>query len=214
MTRIFFSLTILLVVNITALTAVGQSTASAPHEPENTTSSIYKLAPFDMLMISVYGQPDLSSEQRVTDQGSISVPLLGEVSVGGLTVSQAQKQIEEAFIEQRYLVKPVITISIEAFSPKVITVLGEVTNPGSIEIPHGRNGLPIQIAIAQAGGFTGAAAKTNVKITRANTDATTTEPKNDTVNISAILESEGDEKLRSPYFVMPDDIIFVPRRLF
>ena len=108
-------------------------------DTSESSSSLYLLSPFDMVSISVYGQKDLSSSQRITDEGAVSVPLLGDILVGGNTVSQAQKLIERAFIEQLYLVNPVVTISIDEFSPKVVTVLGEVEKPGSIKIPPGRN---------------------------------------------------------------------------
>ena len=181
----------------------SQALASASQD-EN---AIYKLAPFDTLSISVYGQGDLSSEQRVTDIGTVSIPLLGEITVGDMTVSQAQKAIETAFIEQRYLVKPVVTISITEFSSKVITILGEVGSPGSIAIPTGRNTLPIQIAIAQAGGFTTASAKGDVKVTRKKAGG---KEVSEVVNVSAILDSSAGET----YLIHTDDIIFVPRRLF
>lgn len=81
---------------------------------ESSQSSVYLLSPMDTLVISVYGQPDLISQQRVSDEGTVSIPLLGEMTIGGLTVSKAQKSIEAALIERRFLVSPVVTISIEA----------------------------------------------------------------------------------------------------
>ena len=177
----------------------------------DSLASSYLLSPFDRLSISVYGQEELKSEQRVSDQGAVSIPLLGEISVGGLTVSSAQRTIEKAFIEQRYLVKPVVTISIEEFSPKLVTVLGEVSEPGSIVIPEGRNGLPIQVAIAEAGGFTGAAQKNDVQVKLAGNRKGQRKTATIIVNVGEILNanSGGDG-----YVVGPDDIIFVPRRLF
>jgi polysaccharide export outer membrane protein len=181
-------------------------------QTESVTNA-YLLSPFDKIVISVYGQEDLKSEQRVSDQGAISMPLLGDVTIGGLAVYQAQKLIEKAFVDQRYLVKPVVTISIEEFSPKVITVLGEVEKPGSIEIPAGRNGIPIQVAIAQAGGFTGAAQKGDVKVTRTSIGADAKEISFE-VDVAAILQAGGKSKTEQLFLSLPDDIIFVPRRLF
>ena len=189
----------------------GSFLFAQPQAGTTAESSVYLLSPVDKLAISVYGEPDLSSEQRISDQGTVSIPLLGETRIGGLTVSDAQKQIEAAFTAQRYLVKPVVTISIEAFSPKVVTVLGEVEEPGSIAIPEGRNGLPIQVAIAEAGGFTGAAQKTEVQLKRAalpGADAGSSQ----VVNVSALLQSNSKQK--NSVLAGPDDVIFVPRRLF
>lgn len=175
-------------------------------------SSVYLLSPVDKLSISVYGEPDLSSDQRISDQGTVSIPLLGETRIGGLTVSDAQKQIEAAFIKQRYLVNPVVTINIEAFSSKVVTVLGEVEEPGSITIPEGRNGLPLQVAIAEAGGFTGAAQKNEVTLRRATKPGQ--EKADDTlvVNVNDLLQSKNRQT--NVVYAGPDDVIFVPRRIF
>jgi polysaccharide export outer membrane protein len=175
-------------------------------------SSVYLLSPVDKLSISVYGEPDLSSDQRISDQGTVSIPLLGETRIGGLTVSDAQKQIEAAFIKQRYLVNPVVTINIEAFSSKVVTVLGEVEEPGSITIPEGRNGLPLQVAIAEAGGFTGAAQKNEVTLRRATKPGQ--EKAGDTlvVNVNDLLQSKNRQT--NVVYAGPDDVIFVPRRIF
>jgi polysaccharide export outer membrane protein len=175
-------------------------------------SSVYLLSPVDKLSILVYGEPDLSSDQRISDQGTVSIPLLGETRIGGLTVSDAQKQIEAAFIKQRYLVNPVVTINIEAFSSKVVTVLGEVEEPGSIAIPEGRNGLPLQVAIAEAGGFTGAAQKNEVTLRRATKPGQGKAGDTLVVNVNDLLQSKN--RLTNVVYAGPDDVIFVPRRIF
>jgi protein involved in polysaccharide export with SLBB domain len=173
---------------------------------------VYKLSPFDLLRVTVYGEKDLESEQRISDKGMLSVPLVGEVPVGGLTVSEAAKKIERSFVEQQYLRHPIITISIKEFAPKIVTVLGEVESPGSIEIPPGRNGIPVQIAIAGAGGFTGTAKTTEVNVTRAA--AITGQRGRAVVNVDEMLKSKGSSASNSVFLVFPDDVIYVPRRVF
>ena len=93
---------------------------------ESNQSSVYLLSPMDTLVISVYGQPDLISQQRISDEGTVSIPLLGEMAIGGLTVSKAQKSIEAALIERRFLVSPVVTISIEASLAKGLVPSGSI----------------------------------------------------------------------------------------
>jgi len=190
----------------------GSFLFSQAGKADSSQSSVYLLSPVDKLVISVYGQLDLTSEQRISDNGTVSIPLLGETSIGGLTVSKAQKLIEVAFIEQRFLVSPVVTINIEAFSPKIVTVLGEVEKPGSIAIPEGRNGLPIQVAIAEAGGFTGAAQKGEIQLRRASTPGSNGAGKFEVVDVSRLLDSKS--KRNESIIASPDDVIFVPRRLF
>jgi polysaccharide export outer membrane protein len=197
---------------IGTLIGIGSLLNAAELEPADY--AVYLLSPFDKITISVYGQEDLKSEQRISDQGAVSMPLLGNLTIGGLPVFEAQKLIEVALVEQRYLVKPVVTISIDQFSPKFITVLGEVDRPGSIEIPQGRNGLPIQIAIAEAGGFTGAAHTSEVSVTRDNADGGGDVEKSIKVDVSSILRSAKAGETKDFFLSLPDDIIFVPRRLF
>lgn len=197
----------LILVLLYSITLVAKDTAT-----DGYVSSAYFLSPVDMLMVSVYGQPDLDSQQRISDAGKVSIPLLGEVSIGGLTVSAAQKKIEADFTSEQFLVRPIVTISILEFSPKVVTVLGEVERPGSIKIPVGRNSLSVQVAIAEAGGFTGAAQKTEVQVQRASTTSELESPETLIVNVSELLQASDRPKKLT--LAGPDDIIFVPRRLF
>lgn len=190
-----------------SINLVAEDTAT-----DSYVSSAYLLSPVDMLMVSVYGQADLSSQQRISDAGTVSIPLLGETTIGGLTVSAAQKKIEADFISEQFLVRPIVTISIIEFSPKVVTVLGEVERPGSIKIPAGRNSLSVQVAIAEAGGFTGAAQKSEVQIQRASTISQLESPETLIVNVSELLQASDSPKKLT--LAGPDDIIFVPRRLF
>lgn len=178
-----------------------------------SSNMVYKLSPFDLVLVSVYGQEDLHSEQRISDQGHLLIPLLGEVPVGGRTVSEAAKSIEDSFVEEGYLRYPVVTISIKDFAPKVVTVLGEVENPGSVEIPPGRNGIPVQIAIAGAGGFTGTAKISEVRVSSGNVEGSDA-AQSKVVDISKLLDSKRELKKDDLFIVYPDDIIFVPRRIF
>ena len=174
---------------------------------------VYRLSAFDRIKITVYGEKDLSTEQLITDNGMVFMPLVGPIKVGGQTISGAAQMITQALISQEYLRKPVVTISIEAFSPKVVTVLGEVNKPGSIEVPPGQNGLPIEIAIAQAGGFTGTAKTTDVMIPRAGSGQN--KGRSSVVNVEKILRSkDGRGNSGNRVVVHPDDVVFVPRRVF
>lgn len=190
--------------------AGGSYTAVASQSAQRA-QIVYRLAPFDKISIAVYGEADLSTEQLISDDGKAFVPLLGPMELAGLTIAEAARLVEVAFVKQEYLRQPFVTISIEAFSPKVVTVLGEVKQPGNVSIPPGRNGLAIQIAIAEAGGFTGTAKAADVRVTRVIDDRggrTQT-----IVNVDDILNTKR-RKSQTDYIVQPDDVVFVPRRVF
>jgi polysaccharide export outer membrane protein len=173
---------------------------------------VYRLSPFDKVSILVYGEPDLSSVQLISDDGMAFVPLVGALPLGGKTIAEASRAVESAFINQEYLRKPAVTISIEAFAPKIVTVLGEVEKPGSVEIPPGRNGLPIQITIAGAGGFTGIAKTTDVNVTRSVVGGG--QNSSVVVNVDKILKSNRNTNKGGEFMVYPDDVVYVPRRVF
>jgi protein involved in polysaccharide export with SLBB domain len=171
----------------------------------------YQLAPFDLVQVAVYGQEDLTIRQRISDEGQLFLPLLGRVTVGGETVAYVSKLIEELLVHRGYLRAPVVSINIEEFSPKVVTVLGEVEAPGPVEIPPGRNGIPILVAVAGAGGFTGMAKLSEVRVKAGGVDAS--QRKHRTVNINDALKTD-DSTLVSRYWVTADNIVFVPKRVF
>ncbi len=110
---------------------------------------VYKLSPFDLVRVSVYGQDDLECEQRISDKGILSMPLLGGILVGNSTVSEAEDLVEQVFVQQQYLRNPVVSISIQEFAPKMVTILGEVEQPGAVAIPPGQNGIPLLVAVGR-----------------------------------------------------------------
>jgi len=173
---------------------------------------VYELSSFDKLRITVYGEPDLSTEQLISDSGEVSIPLLGSVKVSGLPVPQAAKLIERLYVEKEFLRNPVVTISLEQFASKSVSILGEVENVGSIEIPPGRTGLPIEIAIAGAGGFSGSAKTTEVIVTRLSPGSG--ESNKVVVNVDEILQSKGRSGDDEGFILRPGDVVFVPRRVF
>ena len=97
-----------------------------------------KLAPGFLLKVEVYDQPDFSGNIRVDDEGGISIPFLGMLHVAGETIVQAQDRIQQKFRDKGILKNPQVTIDVEQFPATGATVLGEVQNPGRVEIltPH------------------------------------------------------------------------------
>lgn len=110
----------------------------------------YRIGPKDLLDIKVLEAPELNGERRVSDNGAVSLPLLGEVSVSGLTAAETRDRIG-ALLTARYVQRANVTVSIKEFSNKPITVIGAVGRPGSLSI-SGRYHL-LQV-ISAAGGLT------------------------------------------------------------
>ncbi len=120
----------------------------------------YTLASGDRVRVIVFGQDAISNSYAVSGSGHISLPLSGDIAVGGLTTSETERAIE-ARLKAGYLRDPHVSVEVEAFRP--FFVLGEVTAAG--QYPY-VNGMTAQKAVAIAGGFTPRGYKGAVEITR------------------------------------------------
>jgi polysaccharide export outer membrane protein len=90
----------------------------------------YILGSGDVLKITVYNNPDLSLEARVTEGGLISFPLVGEIQVGGITPFAAEKKIAALLENGGFVKQPQINILVTQFQSKLVTALGNVYKPG------------------------------------------------------------------------------------
>jgi len=104
----------------------------------------------DVVKISVYQNPDLATEARVSELGQINFPLIGVVSVGGLTVSVAEKRIEKMLRDGGFVLRPQVTIQTVAIRSSQISILGQVAKPGRFPIEI--VGSKVSEMIAAAGG--------------------------------------------------------------
>jgi polysaccharide export outer membrane protein len=90
----------------------------------------YILGSGDVLKITVYNNPDLSLETRVTEAGLISFPLVGEIQIGGITPFAAEKKIASLLENGGFVKQPQINILVTQFQSKLVTALGNVYKPG------------------------------------------------------------------------------------
>jgi polysaccharide export outer membrane protein len=107
----------------------------------------YRLAPGDRVALSVYGQAELSGEFGIGGGGSLLLPLVGEVPISALTLSEAQRAITHRLADG-FLQQPLVSLRITEMRP--IYVLGDVRNPGSYPFRYGASVLS---GIALAGGY-------------------------------------------------------------
>ncbi|MDH5542615.1 MAG: polysaccharide export protein [Nitrospinota bacterium] len=150
---------------------------------------VYNLGSGDKIRITVFGHADLSGEFLVDDTGAISMPLIGSVLCGGLTIRELEKTIIRE-LKDGYLVNPSVNVEVVKFRP--FYIIGEVAKPGSY--PY-ISGMTVFNAVALAGGFTSRAKKSEVMISRGGGKAK-------------------EVKLKSETVVLPGDIIEIPERFF
>jgi protein involved in polysaccharide export with SLBB domain len=109
----------------------------------------YLLSVDDQISVSIFNEPDLSIENvKISTAGRISMPLIGQVNVKGLTVTALEDELVSLYLKG-YLKKPDVTVTITEYRPFYIN--GEVKQPGSYAY---RKGLTVQKAVTMAGGFT------------------------------------------------------------
>ncbi len=120
----------------------------------------YKLGARDKLRITVFGEQDLSGVFEVDSGGSISMPLIGEVSVTGLTVRELENAVSER-LRDGYLKNPLVSGGVISRRPFFID--GEVERPG--EYPASQ-GMTVREAVALAGGFKFWANTEDAQVTR------------------------------------------------
>jgi polysaccharide biosynthesis/export protein len=109
----------------------------------------YRLAPKDRLRIQVHGQNELTRELRVSEAGTVTVPLLGELQVAGLSAAETEGRIA-AGLKGRYLVNPRVSVSILEYAGRQVQVMGAVRQPGAY--PLRTNATTVLAALADAHG--------------------------------------------------------------
>ncbi len=123
--------------------------------------SRYQLGSGDVISITVFGEEDLKLQKmRLTDAGTISYPVLGELKILGLTVGELEKVITDG-LKGRYLVNPRVSVSVDEYRPFFIN--GQVERGGGYPF---QPGLTVRKAVTLAGGFKERASKEKIFIIR------------------------------------------------
>ncbi len=168
----------------------------------------YVIGDGDLLRITVYDNPDLTTDARVGGDGKITFPLIGDVAVRGLSVIEAQKKITR-LLQEGFIKKPQVSVFVSEYKSRKVTALGEFTKPGLIEL---RGNATLMEMISDAGGLTPNAGDTLVikrQILKAGSEQK--EDVSITVDLEKLLE-KGDASSNLP--VLDGDSIYVPRASF
>lgn len=136
---------------LAALSTLGAAAAWAQAAAANVSAAAeYRIGSGDVLRVSVYQNPDLSLETRVTEAGTISFPLLGSVRVGGLTVTAAERVIAEGLRNGNFVRQPQVNLVVMQVRGNQVSVLGQVNRPG--RFPLEVADLRLSDLLAMAGG--------------------------------------------------------------
>jgi polysaccharide export outer membrane protein len=190
---------------ITAPAVSSAPIASAPTSALNAPTG-YVLRSNDQVAVEVFGEDDLRTNTRLNGEGNLSLPLLGSVHLGGLTLAQAASKITELY-GRDYLVNPRVNISLVGYAKRRFTILGQVNRPGSYEMPEGSpDGVDLLEAIAMAGGYTRIAAPERISVRRRSASGD-----DEILRVDAKrLAKRGGESFQ----VVPGDTVTVAESLF
>ena len=167
-------------------------------------NSIWVLSPNDVIVMTVYQEDELKTETTVDVNGTVMLPLVGEVKVGGMTLPQATAKIQQLY-DKDYLVNPQVNLIVGKFSERHFAVLGQVQRPGSFDFPQNEPVSLLQ-AIAMAGGYTRLGAPSKVSVRRIE---------NGVPKIYHLDADQLAQDLKKKTFqVLPNDVITVGERTF
>lgn len=154
----------------------------------------------DVLLIYVWNEKDLSQEVLVRPDGTISIPLAGQVQAGGLTVLQIEKNLTTALT--KYMKdQPSVTVMIKQTAGNGIYVIGKVNKPGQFLINQPTD---VMQALAMAGGLNAFAAENSINILRRNSDGVQTAIR------FRYSDVKNGEALQTNIVLQSGDVVVVP----
>lgn len=179
------------------LLAVSSAVAAAAEAPATGNMTHYQLGAGDVVRVTVYDHTDLALEAEIAADGSLNVPLVGAVDVAGLTFKQAEELIRSRFISGGFLKDPHINLLITQYRSQLVSVLGEVNQPGRYPL----SGDTSLVAVLASAGGISANGGTQVTLIR---DGQSQEY--DLANLG-----QGGQAINQ-VVVHPGDRVFVPRQ--
>lgn len=167
-------------------------------------SEEYRLAPNDLLDFRVFQEPELDAVVRISGDGQAIFPLIGSVPIGGASISEAITLIKARY-KDGYLVNPQVTLTVRTYAKKLFTILGQVQQPGSYDLPGGQKITLLQ-AIGMAGGYTKIADPSNVTVKRLENGSERV------LKFNAKRMARGDDT--TDFVIRPGDVVSVGESLF
>lgn len=118
--------------------------------PNLAQAAEYRLGVGDLVKIMIYEHDDLTTEDRITNSGTLSFPFLGEITIGGLTKGEAESRITALLSDRKFIKNPQVSVRILQFREPKVSVLGQVNRPGRYPVEPFKTVLD---ALADAGGL-------------------------------------------------------------
>lgn len=167
----------------------------------NPAAADYRLGAGDTVRINVYQNPDLTLEARISEAGLVSYPLLGNVKIGGMSVSAAESLIAEGLRSRNFVRTPQVSLLVMQVRGNQASVLGQVNRPGRFPIES--TDLRLSDLLSLAGGIAVTGADTVVLVGSRGNQRIRKE-----IDVDSIFRSaSGDDDL----LVLNGDVVYVQR---
>lgn len=150
---------------LAVLTLLVACSSSRPPTPKNlpTPEPSTSVGPGDVFEVHVVGEKELPTEYRVQPDGTIDFPYVKRLAVAGLEPQEIVLRLKAKLVEAKILSDPQISLSVKQYNSKRISIIGQVTKPGSVSWTES---VKLVDAISQAGWFTPLADSNHVILTR------------------------------------------------
>ena len=110
----------------------------------------YRLGSGDLLKISAFGYPDLSSDSRISQSGNITFPLIGQIAVSGLSTREVETLISKRLADGGFIQKAQVSVLVTEYQSQRVAVMGQVARPGQYFLDGSTHVLDL---LAKAGGL-------------------------------------------------------------
>lgn len=143
-----------------AMLAIPLTSTSQARDPGQSREA---LGTGDSIRITVFQSPDLTTETRISERGTVVFPLIGEVQLGGLTPAQAGARIADQLRRGNFIVRPQVVVAIMQVRSRQVHVLGQILRPGSYVLED--TGARLTDILTLAGGISSTGADTVTLLT-------------------------------------------------
>jgi polysaccharide export outer membrane protein len=164
----------------------------------------YRLAPDDLLQVRVFREEDMDTTVRLSRDGTVNLPLIGLVQLGGKTANEAGATVRD-LLDRDFIVHPQVTVTVMEFTRQTFTILGQVSKPGSYKIPS-QGAFTLLQAVGRGGGYTRIANPGSVTVKRQLGGRETLLK----VNAKTMARESGEK----PFLILPGDTITIGESIF
>jgi polysaccharide export outer membrane protein len=171
--------------------------ASGTPDPARPPEEFYLIGAGDSLSVNVWKEPTLSGTVKVRPDGYVTLPLINEVQVVGLSTAQLRKTLEDKYKE--FTTDPFVTIRVEGIASSEVFLVGQVGKPGAFPLVGNETILQL---LTRAGGLGVFADRSNIRVVRRDGDKVTEY----IVDYDAIIKGD----LKQDVLLRPGDRIIVP----